>query len=1027
MNSHPTRVLYLHIDPADAHAVKEMLLDRALFALTSATELTDVLAQLASEPFDVMLVDLEQVSNSDALKKIPQAAPALPVIVASPAADEPIAIHATQNGADNYFLRDRTDKHALAWMICHTTERKQLVESIRASEERYQKLVQVSPEAIAIHQRGKFVFLNPAALKLIGAQHPQEIIGKPILDVVAPDYRQAVIQRNHEFVHGNEIPLVEEKFIRLDGSLIDVQVVATPITFQGEPATQVIVHDISEQKKIKESLRESEDRFRTLFEQAPLGYQSLDANGCLIEVNAAWLETLGYTRDQVIGHWFGEFLVPTQVDLFRQRFPQFKASGEAHVDFEMIRSDGTHIDVHFDGRIGHDNEGQFKQTHCILRNITQLKRAENELRESEARFRSLSDSAPIGIFQTDAEGKTTYANPEFETIFGLTRQACIGYEWFNVVNLHPGDRPTVLEKRQSANQTGENFNSEFRFIKARAEIRWVKMHSAALRDENGLSIGRVGTLEDITEQKQRERELLALTQVGTALRVAETRAEMLPMILNQLMDLIHSTGAFFAMRDQTTDDVIIELALGTSESLSGLRVPAGEGIVARVIATGKLYHNELESKNAQPDSVTQEHPVAYAPLIAQGKVIGVIAVSRPEPQYTLDELDMLTAITEISANAINRVILYEQTETRLQQLTALRNIDQAITSSLDLRVTLDVLLDQVISQLSADASGILILKPNSQALEFITGKGFRARSLQKTQTWLGQNYAGQAALDRRTILIHDCRTAKHPPAITPAFMSIIQTEKFIGYCAVPLIAKGQVKGVLEVFQHTPLRQDKEWLAFLEALAGQAAIAIDNASLFDGLQQANIEMMMAYDATIEGWSRALDLRDHETEGHSNRVAEMTLRLAHNFGLTDRDLVQVRRGALLHDIGKMGVPDSILRKPDALDQGELAYMRRHPEFAYQLLSPIEYLRPALDIPLCHHERWDGTGYPRGLKGEDIPLVARIFAVVDVWDALTSDRPYRSAWTREQAREHIRAEAGKHFDPQVVDLFLKFENGV
>ena len=189
-----------------------------------------------------------------------------------------------------------------------------------------------------------------------------------------------------------------------------------------------------------------------------------------------------------------------------------------------------------------------------------------------------------------------------------------------------------------------------------------------------------------------------------------------------------------------------------------------------------------------------------------------------------------------------------------------------------------------------------------------------------------------------------------------------------------------------------------------------------------LERVNAELVAAYDATIFGWSQAMDLRDRETEGHSKRVAEHTVSIAKAMGMTEQELVHVWRGALLHDMGKLGIPDSILHKPGKLTDDEWAVMHQHPQLAYDMLKSIDYLHPALDIPYYHHEKWDGTGYPQGLKGEDIPLVARIFAVVDVWDALTSDRPYRPAWSKDKAAAFIREQSGKHFDPRVVDLFFK-----
>jgi putative two-component system response regulator len=193
-----------------------------------------------------------------------------------------------------------------------------------------------------------------------------------------------------------------------------------------------------------------------------------------------------------------------------------------------------------------------------------------------------------------------------------------------------------------------------------------------------------------------------------------------------------------------------------------------------------------------------------------------------------------------------------------------------------------------------------------------------------------------------------------------------------------------------------------------------------------LREANAQLLNAYEATIEGLSHALDLRDRETEGHSRRVTEVTVRLAQALSISEEEITHIRRGALLHDIGKIGIPDSILHKPDTLTEEEWVIMRKHPRFAHDMLSPIEYLRPALSIPYSHHEKWDGTGYPRSLKGEEIPLSARLFAIADVWDALTSNRPYRDAWTEEQALAYIREQSGKHFDPHVVDLLFRVIEG-
>lgn len=215
-----------------------------------------------------------------------------------------------------------------------------------------------------------------------------------------------------------------------------------------------------------------------------------------------------------------------------------------------------------------------------------------------------------------------------------------------------------------------------------------------------------------------------------------------------------------------------------------------------------------------------------------------------------------------------------------------------------------------------------------------------------------------------------------------------------------------------------------FITVVRDISDRKAVEQKISRLVNELQYVNAELERAYDTTLEGWTGVLDLRDKETEGHSRRVCDATVELARMLGVPEDDLIHIRRGALLHDIGKMGIPDGILLKPSTLTEEEWRIMRMHPVYAYELLSHIPFLQKATVIPHSHHERWDGTGYPRGLKGEDIPLAARIFAVIDVWEALRSDRPYRAAWPEQKVLAYIRSQAGTHFDPKVVEQFLKMD---
>ncbi len=377
--------------------------------------------------------------------------------------------------------------------------------------------------------------------------------------------------------------------------------------------------------------------------------------------------------------------------------------------------------------------------------------------------------------------------------------------------------------------------------------------------------------------------------------------------------------------------------------------------------------------------------------------------------------------SEIAAARKNIETLNEELQERLERITSLHEIDRAITGSLDLSLTLDVVLQQVTRRLKVDAASILLVQPASERLVFGASRGFeKDTTLHDTSLRMGEGMAGRAALERQRIVIQD------PDEFRRAFedSGSIVRQGFQSYVAMPLIAKGHLLGVLELFHRTRLDPTDDWFSFLATLSTQAAIALDSATMFESLERSNTELRLAYDRTIEGWARALDLRDEETEGHSRRVTDMTVSLAKRMGVPRDDLVHVRRGALLHDIGKMAVPDSILLKPGKLDQREWEIMKRHPTYAAELLGPIDFLRPALVIPLYHHEKWDGSGYPHGLKGKQIPMEARIFSVVDVYDALTSKRPYREAWQPQEAKRYIEEQAECHFDPTVVGTFLEMK---
>lgn len=356
---------------------------------------------------------------------------------------------------------------------------------------------------------------------------------------------------------------------------------------------------------------------------------------------------------------------------------------------------------------------------------------------------------------------------------------------------------------------------------------------------------------------------------------------------------------------------------------------------------------------------------------------------------------------------------------RREQVQALAGVGSVINSSMGLETVLEEVMDTLIVLMKAER-GFLMLKGDDGVLAVRIARDAAHQDLAEDAFVISRSVVGRVVEQGEAVLTLN---AQEDPRF--GTQTSITAHHLLSILCAPLKLKDELIGVIYVDNRAQAGIFKnDDLELIASFSNQAAVAIDNARLIDELQGKNQELEMAYQATLEGWVRALDMRDKETEGHTIRVTNLTEKLAKAMGIRGGDLVHIRRGALLHDIGKMAIPDGILLKPGALTADERALIEKHPVYAFEMLSPIKFLNPALDIPYCHHEKWDGSGYPRGLQGGTIPLSARIFSVVDVWDALVSNRPYRKALPPADVKKKIRDDAGAHFDPQVVDAFLALD---
>lgn len=523
-------------------------------------------------------------------------------------------------------------------------------------------------------------------------------------------------------------------------------------------------------------------------------------------------------------------------------------------------------------------------------------------------------------------------------------------------------------------------------------------------------------LNETLEQRVRDK-TKSLSMANKALRDEIAEGNHVRSELKEAEDfattVIQSVGEGIVVLDRELRHLVWNKSM---ENITGVAPEEAIGKAAQELSPqiGEMDLERLARSALAGEHVKSEVTHYRSPLT--GKTAWVISTFGPHRNTAGDIVGAVGAIRDVTDGKLAR----DRIRLQLDRLQALRQIKFATSASLDMNVTFDVLLDQVTTKLDVDAAAILLHDSGTKRLTFGRARGFQTDALRHTQLQIGEGYAGRAALERRVIHVPNLGEEARSFCRSPLFGE----EGFVGYCAVPLIAQGEMKGVLELFSRRQGDCDTEWLAFLETLGYDAAVAIENTGMFQDLQRANADLRQAYDRTLEGWVGMLDLRDEETEGHTRRVTAFTTQLAEAMGIRGEELTNVWRGALLHDIGKMAIPDSILRKPGPLTEEEWVVMRKHPRYGYDLIYPIEFLRPATDIPYCHHEKVDGTGYPRGLKGEGISLAARLFAIVDVWDALNSDRPYRKAWPRERILAHIKSQSGKHFDPKLVEMFLDLE---
>lgn len=872
--------------------------------------------------------------------------------------------------------------------VMNLSKRKQAENKLQEREGHYRSILGDITELICRYlPDGTLTYVNDAYCRYF-EKTKEELIGTSFIPLAANDFPQKIREHITSFTPDHPISTFEQYDILPDGKKRWREWVDRAIFDNNGRVIefQSTGRDITDRKNAEQSLQESRAQLEGIINSAMDAIITIDEDQRILFFNLAAEQMYGCPANEAVGQSLTRFIPESIREDHGKLVRAFGLSDTSSkrsmkspsLELNCVRADGRIFPSEV--TISQIELGGRKIYTAIVRDITERKQAEEEIRRINSFNTALIHNMAEGIVVQNAEGVFTFMNPAVAEITGYSEGEFLGAHW---TKYFPEDQHGIIREADDQRLTGKASKYETEFLHKSGK-RITLLVSGSPLFEGGNFSGSMAVFTDITERKQTEK------------KIAASEAEL---------------RALFAAMQEV---VILYDREGRYLSIASTNTPLLFKPPAEMV--GKTLHEIM--------------PAAQADLLADGIRRALDTGQTVQLDYNLNINEQerwfsgtISPVTgETAILVAHDVTDRKQAQAKIQQqvehLTALREIDQAIAGSMDTHLVLDVALRNLLGELKVDAAAVNLFDPTTKTLRYETSLGFKTKALQFTNLHIGEGYAGKAALERRTIFIPNLQSHKTDFLRSPLF----SREGFETYYGVPLIAKGEIKGVLEIFHRATLDPDADWLNFMEALAKQIAIAIDNSTLYTDLQRSNIELATAYDATINGWSKALDLRDRETEGHTQRVTDLTTRLAEKMNIDPREMTSVRRGALLHDIGKLGVPDSILLKAGKLTDEEWAIMRRHPALAYEMLLPISYLKTALDIPYCHHEKWDGTGYPRGLKGEEIPLTARIFAVVDVWDALTSDRPYRPAWTREQAIAYIREQAGKHFDPEIARAFLE-----
>ncbi|MEI6290013.1 MAG: PAS domain S-box protein [Chloroflexota bacterium] len=878
--------------------------------------------------------------------------------------------------------------HSITLQLTTAIGRKKSLAQLKESEEKFKTLFDTANDGIIIMNAGTFLDCNETTLKIFKCTRDQIINHSPV--ELSPEYQpdgstsvQSAEIKIQEALSGKP-QFFEWLHSRVDGTTFYTEVSLNRVFLGGEFFLQAIVRDIDARKKAEKAIFEQNKFTTALVETAPALVYVYDIETKKnIFVNDGLIKVLGISESRVQEMNADLFTCLTHPDdlpamtAFQSRIASASDQEVLDIECRIQQNEKRWINIHlFERPFLRNKDGSLKQKIGVGIDITEKKHAEDLLQESSERLKEAQRIALIGNWELNLVEKQLVCSDEIYTIYEIDPQKLDpSIELFQQA-IHPGDLAAVQLTFSSSLKTDISCEIDHRLLMPDGRIKYINQNFVTYFDHNGQAIRMVGTVQDISERQKAEAALFESEERFYTI----FHASPIPILIIRVQDnkFIDVNEAFQNMSGYRREDVIGYSVYDLQQwvdpdELNRMEKSLREHEIVRD------YEAKLRTKTGEIQDVL----MSAAPIELNG------------------EHFIVNMVIDISTR--------KKREHELQAIASLSNELRKTSTGAEM---LAVIVLQLVNLLNCDTVSI-------EMIEKETGDAVTKAAVGTWEALIGTHQkagTGINAIIARTGQPYIARDMKYDPNL--AFPEWTGSE-IHGGMGVPLIAQDHLIGYIWMGRRTEISESE--IGLCTSVANIAANALYRVTLFEQSQQYAADLVQAYNTTLEGWAHALELRDHETEGHTRRVVQMTVELAKAMGIDTTELENVRRGALLHDIGKIGVPDAVLLKPGQLNESEWEIMRKHPDYAQKFLEPIGYLRPVIDIPYCHHEKWDGSGYPRGLKGNEIPFMARIFSIVDVWDALRSDRPYRAAWPREKAKSYIQEQSGIYFDPKVVPVFL------